>query len=169
MLDQQAQEREQFAWLAPENQARLTAFKAHAVNHALLDEVDRQLTQAVLESAGFAHVLVYGPSGVGKTAMLRRVTSRIRNLYARMAEPHDALARGRPPQDAPSAPPQPLLVVEARLPDGQTFHRATYYRVALLQLRELYYKQWSLVDIHMDRLGDTMPQNKRKGRAVPVQ
>jgi Holliday junction resolvasome RuvABC ATP-dependent DNA helicase subunit len=44
------------AWLTPEDQARLAAFKAYAVNHAGLDEVDRQLTQAILEPAGFAHV-----------------------------------------------------------------------------------------------------------------
>src|SRR5881397_2568549 len=100
-----------FAWLTPEEQARLAAFKAYAVNHTRLDEVDMQLTQAILEPAGFAHVLVYGPSGVGKTTMIRRVTTRVRDLAAHMAEPQTLSAHG--------LPPQPLLVLEARPRDGQ--------------------------------------------------
>src|SRR5919201_1068749 len=87
MMDQPSHPREPFAWLTPENQAGLAAFKAYAVNHPRLDEVDRQLTQAILEPAGFAHVLVYGPSGVGKTTMIRRVTTRVRALASHMAQP----------------------------------------------------------------------------------
>jgi hypothetical protein len=159
MMDQPAQEREQVAWLAPEDQARLAAFKAYAVNHARLDEVDMQLTQAILEPAGFAHVVVYGPSGVGKTTMIRRVTTRVRDLAAHMAEPQTLSAHG--------LPPQPLLVLEARPPDGQTFNRADYYRAALLQLGEPYYTQRSLVDINVDRTWETRTQSKSRGRAVP--
>src|SRR5437660_10302732 len=69
MMDQPTHEQDPFAWLAPAEQARLEAFKAYAVNHTRLGEVDGQLTQAILEPAGFAHVLVYGPSGVGKTTV----------------------------------------------------------------------------------------------------
>ena len=159
MMDQPAQEREQVAWLAPEDQARLAAFKAYAVNHARLDEVDMQLTQAILEPAGFAHVVVYGPSGVGKTTMIRRVTTRVRDLAAHMAEPQTLSAHG--------LPPQPLLVLEARPPDGQTFNRADYYRAALLQLGEPYYTQRSLVDINVDRTWETRTQSKSRGRVVP--
>ena len=56
MSDQPPPAQEPFAWLTPAAQARLAAFKAYAVNHARLDEVDQQLTQAILEPAGFAHV-----------------------------------------------------------------------------------------------------------------
>src|SRR6266446_749992 len=159
MMDQPAQEREPFAWLAPEEQARLAAFKAYAVNHARLDEGDMQLTQAILEPAGFADVLVYGPSGVGKTTMIRRVTTRVRALSTHRAEPQTFSAHGRPPQ--------PLLVLEARPPDGQTFNRADYYRAALLQLGEPYYTQRSLVDINVDRTWETRTQSTSKGRATP--
>jgi Cdc6-like AAA superfamily ATPase len=147
MMDQPTHEQEAFAWLAPAEQARLEAFKAYAVNHTRLDEVDGQLTQAILEPAGFAHVLVYGPSGVGKTTMIRRVTTRVRALATHRAEPQTLAAHGRPPQ--------PLLVLEARPPDGQTFNRADYYRAALLQLGEPYYTQRSLVDINVDRTWET--------------
>src|SRR5437016_8510217 len=116
MMDQTPHQREPFAWLTPADQARLAAFKAYAVNHARLDEVDLQLTHAILEPAGFAHVLVYGPSGVGKTTMIRRVTNRVRALSAHWAEPPVVSAHGMPPQDAPAAPLQPLLVLETRPP-----------------------------------------------------
>ena len=133
MMDQPSHPREPFAWLTPADQARLAAFKAYAVNHARLDEVDMQLTQAILEPAGFAHVLVYGPSGVGKTTMIRRVTTRVRDLCAQMAKPQAWTAREGLAQDLPTTPPHPLLVLEVRPPDGQTFNRADYYRAALLQ------------------------------------
>src|SRR6266702_1051340 len=80
MKDQQPAELEQALWLSPEDQARLAAFKAYAVNHALLEDVDTRLTQAILEPAGFANLLVYGPSGVGKTTMLRRPERQVREL-----------------------------------------------------------------------------------------
>jgi len=167
MMDQTPHQREPFAWLTPADQARLAAFKAYAVNHARLDEVDRQLTQAILEPAGFAHVLVYGPSGVGKTTMIRRVTTRVRDLCAQMAEPQAWTAREGLAQDLPATPPHPLLVLEVRPPDGQTFNRADYYRAALLQLGEPYYTQRSVVDITVDRTWETRTQSKSKGRAVP--
>jgi hypothetical protein len=64
-------------------------------------------------------------------------------------------------------PPQPILVLEVRPPDGQTFNRADYYRAALLQLGEPYYTQRSLVDLNVDRTWETRTQSKGKGRAAP--
>jgi AAA domain len=84
-----------------------------------------------------------------------------------MAELQAWAARGRAAQDAPAAPAQPLLVLEARPPDGQTFNRADYYRAALLQLGEPYYTQRSVVDITVDRTWETRTQRTSKGRAVP--
>jgi len=115
MMDQPTHERESFAWLTPEAQTRLAAFKAYAVNHARLDEVDMQLTQAILEPAGFAHVVVYGPSGVGKTTMIRRVTNRVRALSTPMAEPQPLSAQGDTSPTAPG-PGSP----SSRWPDVQS-------------------------------------------------
>ncbi|MFL5700938.1 MAG: ATP-binding protein [Ktedonobacteraceae bacterium] len=166
MKDQQPAERQQALWLAPEDQARLAAFKAYAVNHALLEDIDTRLTQAILEPAGFAHMLVYGPSGVGKTTMLRRTERWVQELYARMATPSVAAAQWRHPQGSPVLPAQPLLVLEARPPDGLTFNRADYYRSALTALGESYYKQWSLVDIHVDQTWETRTRSKSTGRVA---
>jgi len=160
MQDQQA------SWLSPADQARLATFKAYAVNHPLLEDVDARLTQALLEPAGFAHVLVYGPSGVGKTTMLRRIASRVPELFARQATPGEAPARWGGSHPSPSLPPQPLLVLEARPPDGGTFNRADYYRSALTQLGEAYYQQWSLVDIRADQTWETKTASRGRGAAA---
>lgn len=56
--------------------ARLKRFKEYSVSHPLLQQVDRQLTRAIEEPAGFAYVLVPGPSGVGKTTIIRQIEQR---------------------------------------------------------------------------------------------
>lgn len=149
-------------WLSPDDQARLAAFKAYAVNHPLLEDVDARLTQALLEPAGFAHVLVYGPSGVGKTTMLRQIASRAPALFTHLAPQRDA-SNWRFARGSPALPPQPLLILEARPPDGGTFNRADYYRSALTQLGEAYYQQWSLVDIQADQTWETKTRSKGRG------
>lgn len=53
--------------LAPDHQTRVAAFKAYAVTHPHLEATGTALMQALREPAGFAHVLLYGPTGVGKT------------------------------------------------------------------------------------------------------
>jgi replication-associated recombination protein RarA len=52
--------------------SKLVPFKEYAVSHPQLVQVDRVLRRAIQEPAGFAHVLVYGPSGVGKTTMIQQ-------------------------------------------------------------------------------------------------
>jgi replication-associated recombination protein RarA len=63
--------------LSVENQEKLNRFKEYAVSHSQLAKVDKELMRAIREPAGFAHVLVYGPSGVGKTTMIRQITRRL--------------------------------------------------------------------------------------------
>ncbi len=153
---------QQPSWLSPDDQARLAAFKAYAVHHPLLEDVDARLTQALLEPAGFAHVLVYGPSGVGKTTMLRRIASRAPALFTHLA-PQNEASNWRFARGSSALPPQPLLVLEARPPDGGTFHRADYYRSALTQLGEPYYQQWSVVDIQAEQTWETKTRSKGRG------
>ena len=40
----------------------LQRFKAYATSHPLLSEVDKQISRAIDEPAGFAFVLLYGPT-----------------------------------------------------------------------------------------------------------
>ena len=101
---------------------KLNQFKDYAVSHPHLTKVDRALMRAIAEPAGFAHVLVYGPSGVGKTTMINQIA---RRLNGRFQTPSISDTGGR---NKGQLPPMPLLLIETRPSDGTTFNRADYYR-----------------------------------------
>src|SRR5579883_238569 len=128
--------------LSAEAAARLKQFMEYAIAHPLLQQVDRQLTHTITEPAGFAFVLVYGPSGVGKTTMIQQVERRYH--AALPSSPLAFLPR------LGHLPEVPLLLMETRPPDGATFHRADYYRTALKQLGEQTYERQTLVDIDVE-------------------
>lgn len=132
------------AYLAPAAQRRLAHFKAFAVSHPLLQRADTTLMQAIREPAGFSHVFVYGPSGVGKSTMMRQIAQRL-NSGA--------------PGAAPGGPASvPVLLLETRPPDAAAFHRTDYYRIALKTLGEPFFERRVLVDI------DAEPTWEKKGR-----
>lgn len=66
--------------LTVEAQKKLDGFKDYAVLHSQLGKIDKELMRAIREPAGFAHALVYGPSGVGKTTMIRQITRRLNEM-----------------------------------------------------------------------------------------
>ncbi len=144
--------------LSAEAAARLKQFKEYAVLHPQLAQVDQQLTRAIEEPAGFAYVLLYGPSGVGKTTVLRQIERRYREVAVSSAPSLLAsLAHlGQPPS-------VPLLVMETRPPDGPAFNRADYYRTALKQLGEYTYERRTIVDIDAET---TWEQKKGRGGGV---
>src|SRR5947199_450030 len=112
-----------------EADARLNRFKEYAVSHPILQQVDRQLTRAIEEPAGFAYVRVPGPSGVGKTTMIRQIEQRILG-------PHILSVASFPTVFSRQGQLSsiPLLVMETHPPDGPAFNRADYYRTALKRL-----------------------------------
>ncbi len=135
--------------------ARLKQFKAYAVLHPQLAQVDLQLTRAIEEPAGFAYVLLYGPSGVGKTTVLRQIERRYREMAVSSAPSLLAsLAHLGQPLSVP------LLVMETRPPDGVVFNRADYYRTGLKQLGEYTYERRTIVDIDAET---TWEQKKGQG------
>jgi hypothetical protein len=153
--------------LSPETQAKLTAFKAYTVTHPLLEQTGTALIQALREPAGFAHVLLYGPTGVGKTTVLTHVTTHLSPFFLSQS----TLAQGVAPSLGARAlyplearVPSPLLLVEARIPDGGTFNRADYYRTALGKLGEPFYGEYRLVDIHEGQTWET--RTRTRGRAA---
>src|SRR5260221_7790156 len=143
--------------LSVEAAARLKRFKEYAIFHPLLQQVDRQLTRAIEEPAGFAYVLLHGPTGVGKTTMIRQIEQR--NLAAQTSSvsfPALLSHLGQPLS-------LPLLFMETRPPDGPAFNRADYYRTALKQLGVHTYERRTIIDIDAE---NTWEQKKGRGGGV---
>ena len=132
---------------------KLNQFKDYAVSHPHLAKVDRALMGAINEPAGFAHVLVYGPSGVGKTTMINQIARRLNGMFP---TPSISSKRGR---NNGQLSTMPLLLLETRPSDGTTFNRADYYRTALKLLGEPFYERRQLVDV------DTEQAWEKKGRS----
>lgn len=144
-----------------EIQSKLTQFKEYAVLHPQLERVDMLLMRAIREPAGFAHVLIYGPSGVGKTTMIRQIAKR---LNENVAEQLPGVSNSLSYRNG-SQPPMPLLLLETRPSDGGVFNRADYYRTALKLLGEPFYERRMLIDIDAEQTWE----KKGRGRTKTAQ
>lgn len=134
----------------------LTQFKEYAVLHPHLARVDMLLMRAIREPAGFAHVLVYGPSGVGKTTMIRQIAKRLNQSVPTLETgTHNSYRNG-------TAPHVPLLLVETRPPDNGVFNRADYYRTAMTLLGEPFYERRMLVDIDAEQTWEKKGRSRTK-------
>lgn len=89
--------------LPEEVRLRLQRFKAYAISHTMLADVAKELKRAIVEPAGFSHVLLFGPSGVGKTTLISQM-ERTYNAPPRISDPRSPYL------------PVPLLLLEARPP-----------------------------------------------------
>ncbi len=127
--------------LTHEAHTQLEAFKAVKVKHPRLDEVDQHVTQALDEHAGYTHLLLYGPSGVGKSTVIHRIAERFC-----AEEPNQARV--------------PVVLVEARPSDTGTYVRLDYYRQVLTTLKAHVVVKELLVNI------TTAPKPTRGSRHV---
>jgi Cdc6-like AAA superfamily ATPase len=142
--------------LSEKAQSLVNNFKDYAVSHTKLAQIDKLLMRAIREPAGFAHVLVYGPSGVGKTTMINQITRRLNE------EPPKHRLHELRSKDSNNTSSMPLLLLEARPSDGTTFNRADYYRNALKLLGESFYERRMLVDIEEEQTWQKKGRSRTK-------
>jgi hypothetical protein len=103
-------------------EARLDYFKSLTIAHPLLRDADAALKQALQEPAGWSLIFVYGPTGVGKTTLRRRIEKHLKESMI------EALRRD------PGI--MPVVSLEAPAPDSRQFSWKDYYRRALVALEE---------------------------------
>jgi hypothetical protein len=103
-------------------EARLDYFKGFTIAHPLLKEADAALKQAIHEPAGWSLIFVYGPTGVGKTTLRRRVEKHLKESMMEALRQDPGLV--------------PVVSMEAAAPDSSQFSWKDYYRRALLAMDE---------------------------------
>ncbi len=102
--------------LDPQIQARLAALRQYKIKHAHLETMDDLLMNAIDEHTSYSILALYGPSGVGKSTVMRRIASR-----SLEEEPNPAVV--------------PVVVVQASPEDVGSQARLDFYRQVLSQLR----------------------------------
>ena len=148
----------EFSHLSLEEKKAL--FTAVTITHRQLEVVHDKILRAVRQPAGFAFVLVHGPTGVGKTRMMESLAGQVRDLLLQPRSHTSSLSR------APyglSPVPIPVLVIEADPPDKSAFNRGYFYRTLLTLLGEQTYPELSHVDIHAEA---APPKRRRMSRAA---
>jgi Cdc6-like AAA superfamily ATPase len=103
-------------------ETRLSYFKSLTIAHPLLKEADAALKQAIQEPAGWSLIFVYGPTGVGKTTLRRRVEKYLKESMMETLRQNPGLV--------------PVVSMEAAAPDSSQFSWKDYYRRALIALDE---------------------------------
>lgn len=139
-----------------EIEAKKAQFRQATITHRRLQQTHHTILRAVREPAGFAFLLVYGPTGVGKSKMIETIAGQIKEM---------APILSTPPFSAPLPPtPTPVLVIEADPPDRSVFNRGYYYRTTLTLMGERTYPQHMHMDIH----GNAEPAKRRplRGKAA---
>jgi flagellar biosynthesis GTPase FlhF len=64
--------------LDPDLQARLAALQQYKIKHAPLEKMDTLLMNAIDEHTSYGILALYGPSGVGKSTVMKRIAERCR-------------------------------------------------------------------------------------------
>ena len=99
-----------------EIQARLQALQHYKIKHAHLAEMDDLLLNAIAEHTSYSILALYGPSGVGKSTVMKRIAA-----HCREEEMNPLIV--------------PMVIVEASPEDVGSSARLDFYRQVLHQLR----------------------------------
>ena len=101
---------------------RLSYFRDKVVAHPHLKEIHRQLWQAIQQPGGVSLILVFGPTGVGKTTLRCRLEQQLWEAGRSMME-----------QDPGHIP---VVGLEVAVADSESFRWRDYYQRALAALDE---------------------------------
>jgi len=101
---------------------RLSYFRDKVVAHPHLKEAHRQLWQAIQQPGGVSLILVFGPTGVGKTTLRCRLEQQLWEAGRSMME-----------QDPGHIP---VVGLEVAVADAESFRWRDYYQRALAALDE---------------------------------
>lgn len=104
------------------NLEKLEYFRAFTIAHPILKDVYTKLLQAVKEPAGTALIFIYGPSGIGKTTLMRRVEKQLKQELSAFL--------GQEPGRIP------VVAIEAIAPDSGNFNWKDYYKRVLTAMEE---------------------------------
>jgi energy-coupling factor transporter ATP-binding protein EcfA2 len=102
--------------LHPAMTARLAALQQYKIKHAALEKMDNLLMNAIDEHTSYSILALYGPSGVGKSTVMKRIAQRCR-------------------EEEPDSSVVPMVVVQASPEDVGRASRLDFYRQVLHQLR----------------------------------
>ncbi len=102
--------------LEPVLQAQLEALQQYKIKHTRLEEMDSLLMSAIHEHTSYSLLAVYGPSGVGKSTVMKRIAERCR-------------------EEEPNRSVVPVVVVQASPEDIGSSARLDFYRQVLRQLQ----------------------------------
>jgi energy-coupling factor transporter ATP-binding protein EcfA2 len=117
--------------LPPELQALLDQFKAYAVWHPRLVQVQTHVLDTIWEPADVAFVVVCGPSGVGKSKLAEVLARRLNT----------------PKQGSNGQGTRRALLINTRPPDGALFHRTDFYQKGLALLGKTTIDRHITVDV----------------------
>ena len=112
---------------------RLEYFGAKVIKHPRLVEADQALMDAICHPGDATLVFVFGPTGVGKSTLRRKVEERLLEMLL--------------PELQTDVERIPYASVEAKSPERGYFNWKMYYRQALLATMEV---------------GESMPERKRR-------
>jgi hypothetical protein len=102
--------------LSPDMMARLAALQQYKIKHEQLETMDTLLKNAIDEHTSYSILALYGPSGVGKSTVMKRIAE-----HCREEEPDPSVV--------------PVVVVQASPEDVGSAARLDFYRQVLHQLR----------------------------------
>ena len=134
--------------LSQSSAARLAYFRDKVVAHPHLKEIHQQLWQAIQQPGGVSLILIFGPTGVGKTTLRCRLERQLWEAGRSMME-----------QDPGHIP---VVGLEVAVADAESFRWRDYYQRALAALDEPMLKHKTFPDHVLDKRAELRHSGRYK-------